>query len=315
MNHSGSRKTTATSVPTTTRKTVEAPRPATQSSPDRVAQPGRRADRVAEERPLRERRPFRRRFAGGPHGALPRRSRSTLRARRRRRFPRQRQAGPAPLDAHSSRRRSPRGGRRSRRSGSCPFSLGGAGGAAPSSSQGMRSRKRYGSRSSDGQSTACARAKIGVVASSSLRTTSSTGSPRYMPFSRIPSLASSISGHVEIDGTRRMCSMPSRKTREFAGFAFGSRKASDSATDLQRRHRAPRLRDDGRALGAERELDEPPRRVLGLRRLRHAVGVRVEDPGRLVEHAAARRCPSRTSRPRGTSATRAGTAAASRGGR
>ena len=48
--------------------------------------------------------------------------------------------------------------------------------------------------------------------------------------SRIGPVASSISGHVETVGTRRIVSIWSRKTCELRGFAFGSRNASDWAT-------------------------------------------------------------------------------------
>jgi hypothetical protein len=54
-----------------------------------------------------------------------------------------------------------------------------------------------------------------------------------MATSKMPAVASSISGHVETLGTRRMSGMVSRKTRELAGFASGPRKASELATALR----------------------------------------------------------------------------------
>ena len=97
----------------------------------------------------------------------------------------------------------------------------------------------------------------------------------------IGSAASSISGQVETFGTRRITSIVSRKTREFAGFAAGSRNASDSATSFSE-GTVRRPRRDALPLRTERELQKLPGRLFGLRALCQAVGVRVEDPGRLL---------------------------------
>ena len=122
------------------------------------------------------------------------------------------------------------------------------------------------SRRPPGRAQRSARANSGRVLLVDSATTSSTGCARYMPFSRIPSAASSISGHVEIVGTRG-CRDRVEEDARVGGFA------TDRGT---RRTRPPRgaTARCGRSgqrpalpSGRERVLDEPPRRVLLLRGL------------------------------------------------